>query len=148
MVAMVERSDVDEPESTGLASVRMMVREFIRDVHHPPRSRCGTCGATDAARSRPHRTDQRSISITMPERELTAAPPEAVCDECGHAQPRTVGDELPAEVTVTCVGRLHRRIRAGRSRHPCGRQFVVPGRRVASAVPVVRDGPARTRGTR
>jgi hypothetical protein len=61
----------------------------------------------------------------MPAREVTAPPPEAVCDECGHAQPRTVGDELPAEVTVTCVGRWSRWF-CFKRRRPCGRTFEVP----------------------
>ncbi|GAA4737115.1 hypothetical protein [Phytohabitans rumicis] len=122
---MVQQSGSDEPEPAGLAFVRMMVREFVRDVRYPTALtvrylRCDGCGQVTT-----HSTDQRSISI-MPERELTAAPPEAVCDECGHAQPRMVGDELPAEMTVTCVGRRYRRIRAGRSRRPCGQEFAVP----------------------
>lgn len=117
---------MDEPLPTGWAFIRMMVREFVRDVRYPtPLTvryiRCDGCGQVTT-----HTSDQHSISITMPEREMTAAPPEPVCDECGHAQPRTVGDEVPAEVTVTCVGRRHRRIGLKRSRRPCGRVFEVP----------------------
>jgi hypothetical protein len=30
--------------------------------------------------------------------------------KCGHAQPRSVGDEVPADVSMTCVDRRYRRI--------------------------------------
>jgi hypothetical protein len=63
---------------------------------------------------------------------MVPTPPEAVCDQCGHVQPRVLGDEIPADVTVTCVGHRDRRIRAGRSRRACGREFAVP-----AAAPVV-----------
>jgi hypothetical protein len=54
-------------------------------------------------------------TIQVAEREVTASPPEAVCDECGHAQARTVGGEIPADVTVTCAGHPFRRIGAKRT---------------------------------
>ncbi len=124
MMAMVEPSGTEQPEPTGWAFVRMVVREFVHDVRHPtPRTvrylRCDGCGRVTV-----HSSDRRLYTINHA--EVTAPPPEAVCDECGHAQPRTVGDEIPADVTVTCIGRQHRRIRAGRSRRPCGREFEVP----------------------
>jgi restriction system protein len=68
----------------------------------------------------------RSTGAPTAEREVIAPQPEAVCDECRHAQPRTVGDEIPAEMTVTCVGRRHRQFGSKRSRRPCGREFKAP----------------------
>ena len=61
--------------------------------------RCDGCGPVTS-----HSSDQRLYTIRVAEREVTAPPPETVCDECGHAQPRVVGDEIPAIGTVTCVG--------------------------------------------
>jgi hypothetical protein len=126
MVAMVERSGTDESEPTGWAFARMVMREFVHEMRHPaPLTvrylRCDGCGQVT-----PHSSDRRLYTIRPAHREITAPPPEAVCDECGHVQPRTVGDEIPAEVTVTCAGRRHRRIGSKRSRSPCGREFAVP----------------------
>lgn len=124
MVAMVEPSG-PEPEPTGWALFRTLVREFVDEWRHPtPYAvryiRCDGCGQVT-----PHSSNRRVISIRMPIGEMTAPPPEAVCDDCEHAQPRTVGDEVPADVTVTCVGRRHRRIGIKRSRRRCGRTFEV-----------------------
>jgi hypothetical protein len=82
--------------------------------------------------------------MRVAECEVTAPPPEAVCDECGHAQPRAIGDEIPADVTVRCVGRRHRRIGFKRSRRRHGREFEVPAAASRGVVPVVRHPPART----
>jgi DNA-directed RNA polymerase subunit RPC12/RpoP len=144
MVAMVEPSGVEEPEPTGWAFVRMVVREFVHDMRHPaPRTvrylRCDGCGQVT-----PHSSDRRLYAIANA--EVTAPPPEAVCDECGHAQPRAVGDEIPADVTVTCVGRRHRRIGLNRSRHRCGREFAVPAAASSVLCPwcsTVQPGPRR-----
>jgi hypothetical protein len=148
MVSMVEPSGIVEPESTGWASVRMLVREFVRDVRHPTPFtvrylRCDGCGQITT-----HSSDQRLYTLSSAQREITVPPPEAVCDECGHAQPRTVDDELPAEVTVTCVGRRHRRIRDRRSRRACGREFAVPAAASRVLCPwcaTVQPGPRETR---
>ncbi|WP_431726932.1 hypothetical protein [Verrucosispora sp. TAA-831] len=126
MVAMVEPSGSEAPEPSGWALVRMLAREFVHEMRRPvPLSvrylRCDGCGQVT-----PHRADQRLYSIRSQEREITAPPPEAVCDECGHAQLRTVGDEIPADVTVTCSGHRHRRIGSKRSRRACARDFAVP----------------------
>jgi hypothetical protein len=143
MVAMVERSGASEPEPTGWALVRLTVRELLDEWRHPrpvPARylRCDGCGEVT-----PH-TRERQV-MTMQPGQVNAPPPEAVCDECGHAQPRMVGDEIPADATVTCVGYQHRRIRAGRSRRPCGRQFAVPAAAPSVLCPwcgTVQPGPA------
>jgi hypothetical protein len=127
MVAMVEPSGTEQSEPTeGWALLRALVRDFIDERRNPQPFavrylRCDGCGHVT-----PHTCDQRLYTIHVAEREMTAPPPEAVCDECEHAQPRTVGDEIPAEVTVTCVGRRHRRFGFKRSRRRCGREFAVP----------------------
>ncbi|WP_432839055.1 hypothetical protein [Dactylosporangium sp. CA-092794] len=123
---MAQRPDGEQPELTGWVLVRMVVREFVRDVRHPtPLTvrylRCDGCGQVTA-----HSTDRRLYTIDMARRDITAPPPEAVCDACGHAQPRTVGDEVPVDVTVTCAGTRYRRFGSRRSRRPCGHQFAVP----------------------
>lgn len=124
MVAMVERPGTDEPEPTGWAFVRMMVREFVHEVRHPlpvRYLRCDGCGKVT-----PHSGNLHVGTIKVAEREVTAPPPEAVCDECRHAQPRIVGDEIATDITVTCAGRRLRRIGFKRSRRRCARDFAVP----------------------
>jgi hypothetical protein len=123
MVAM-EPSSTEHSEPTGWAFARMVVREFVQEMRHPvPHAvrylRCDGCGQVT-----PHSSDRRLYTITRS--ELIAPPPEAVCDSCGHIQPRTVGDEIPGDVNVACVERRRRRIGLKRSRRPCGREFEVP----------------------
>lgn len=128
MVAMVEPSGTEQREPTGWAFVRMMVREFVHEWRHPTPFpvrylRCDDgCG-----RVTPHSSIQRIYTLRVAEREVAAPPAEAVCDECRHAQPRTVGDEITADVTVTCTGHPFRRFGSKRSRRTCGQQFAVPG---------------------
>lgn len=117
MVAMVEPFGTEQGEPTGWAFARMLVREFVHDVHHPtPLTvrylRCDGCGEVT-----PH---ARQVSIG------SHGILETVCDLCEYAQPRAVGDEIPADVTVTCIGRRRRRIGFKRSRRRCGRVFDVP----------------------
>ncbi len=104
--------------------LRNAVRELIHDWRHPAPLvvrylRCDTCGEVTA-----HSSDRGVIGLTSA--ELTAPPPETVCDECGHAQPRTLGDEICADTTVSCAGRRFRRLGSKRSRRRCAREFVVP----------------------
>jgi hypothetical protein len=124
MVVMMDRSGTSEPEPTFWLSVRMVMRELIAQWRDPtPLTvrylRCDGCGQVSV-----HMHNRRIFTVARG--EVTAPPPEVVCDEWGHAQPRTVGDEIPADVTVTCIGRPYRRIRSGCSRRPCGREFGVP----------------------
>jgi hypothetical protein len=93
----------------------------VPDDQPGPPERSDGCG-----RVTPHSSNQRIYTLRVAEREVSA-PPEAVCDECRHAQPRTVGDEIPADVTVVCAGHPFRRFGSKRSRRTCGRGFAVPG---------------------
>jgi hypothetical protein len=144
MMTMTEPSGTTQPEQTGWALVLAAVRELVRDMLYPtPRRvrylRCDGCGQATA-----HSSNQGLI--TMDRAGITAPPPEAVCDECGHAQPRTVGDELRAEVTVVCVGRRRRRFGAKRSRRRCGQAFEVPAAASRVLCPwcsTVQPGPGR-----
>jgi hypothetical protein len=84
----------------GWALVRTTVREFVHGMRHPTPLpvrylRCDGCDNVT-----PHTRYRRLYAIQMPERELTAPPPEVICDECEYAQPRTVGDEISADTTV------------------------------------------------
>jgi hypothetical protein len=124
MVGVVKGSDAGE-EPTGWALVRELVREFV-DQRCPSRPvsvrylRCDGCG-----RVTPHSRDTYFVAV-RPGGGLSATPREAVCDFCEYVQPRTVGDEVSMDATVTCVGRRYRWFGWGRSRRPCGRTFAVP----------------------
>ncbi|MFD0744438.1 hypothetical protein ACFQ1L_23440 [Phytohabitans flavus] len=142
---MVVRSGIVEPEPAGWSSVRLALRELWHEMRHPtPRAvrymGCDGCGQVTS-----HSSDQRLYTLRVAERGVTAPPPKAVCDECGHAQPRAMGDEILADVPVTCAGRRHRRIRAGRSRRRCGQVFAAPAAATVVACPwcsTVQPGPA------
>jgi hypothetical protein len=125
MLDMAQQHGSAQPEPTGWAFARM-VRESIHQLRHPAPLpvrylHCDGCGNVT-----PHTRDRLLYTIRLPQRELTAPPPEAVCDECGHAQPRTVDDEIPADTTVTCIGHRHSTFGYGRSRRRCEQSFEVP----------------------
>ncbi|MGH3616010.1 MAG: hypothetical protein ACRDRK_26145 [Pseudonocardia sp.] len=72
--------------------------------------------------------------------DAVATPPETVCPLCDHAQPRTVGDELPAAVEVAC--RYRRGVLGGWRR--CATTHSVPADAVLVVCPhVQRPWPLR-----
>lgn len=105
-VGVVKGSDAgDEP--TGWALVRELVREFVdQRCRSGPGLvrylRCDGCGWVT-----PHSHDRYFVTV-LPSGGLSATPRAAVCDFCEHVQPRTVGDEVPMDATVTCAGRRGR----------------------------------------
>jgi hypothetical protein len=101
-------------EPSGWAAFRPAAREIWHDARHvTPRAlrylACDGCG-----------------EVTQHSTDLLDIVREAVCDECGHPQIRTMGDEAALDVTVMCGGRRMRRWRRGRSRGACGHLFAVP----------------------
>ncbi|MFI7214514.1 hypothetical protein ACIBP4_25310 [Micromonospora maritima] len=100
---------------------------------------CDGCGQVTA-----HTRVQKVMSIS--DGAVIGSPPEAVCEACEHAQPRTVGDELSADTTVICTGRRFRRFGLRRRRRACGAAFAVPAAAVLVVCPwcVTRQaGPGR-----
>ncbi len=121
-----------ETQPAGWRLARELAVDLWRELRAGPHPlpvlylACDGCGQVTA-----HTRVQKVMSIS--DGTLTGSPPEAVCEACEHAQPRTVGDELPADTTVTCTGHRFRRLGFRRRRKGCGEAFVVP----AAAVLVV-----------
>ena len=111
--------------------VRELAREaFTRPERvHYPYIRCDRCG-----RVGPHMSIARSGSFHVTERGIAGVttPPETVCPLCRHAQPRTVGDELPGTVEVACAFRWG--LRLGWRR--CATVHAVPAEATLIACPV------------
>jgi len=94
------------------------------DVPPVPYLRCGGCGQVT-----PHTKVSRSGSFGVAEGAITdvvVTPPETVCDICGHAQPRSVDDEVASDAVVACTGTREHWSRTGPAGPPCGQSFRAP----------------------
>jgi hypothetical protein len=58
--------------------------------------------------------------------DVVVTPPETVCDTCGHAQPRSVDDEVAPDAEVACTGTVEHWSRTGPAGRPCGARFRAP----------------------
>lgn len=118
-----------EPKLTRWSLAKQTIAELWHEVRHPAPLPvfyipCGDCGETTA-----HLTYRKTTSLRLSVdrvSDVITTPPEWICEDCGHAQPRFVNDAVDGDTPVTCVGRRQRRIRSGRSRHPCAQVFLVP----------------------
>ncbi|MBC8989594.1 hypothetical protein ACIODS_16870 [Micromonospora chalcea] len=112
-------------ESAGWPLARELARDLWCELRAGPQPlpvlylACDGCGQVTA-----HTRVQKVMSIS--DGTLTTSPPEAVCEACEHAQPRAIGDELPADTTVICTGHRFRRLGFRRRRTECGEAFAVP----------------------
>jgi hypothetical protein len=107
---------------SGLSTLRARMAEDIQRAREPVELLYVRCDGCQDVTS--HMATQRILTITRT--STGASPEEIVCDLCRHAQPRSVGDEVPSDTQIDCAGFRHRQWRAGRSRRPCARTFWAP----------------------
>jgi len=95
-----------------------------RDVEPVGYVRCGGCSQVT-----PHTVVSRSGTFDVDDGAITdvvVTPPETVCDICGHAQPRSVDDEVEPDADVACCGTVEHWSRSGPAGRPCGETFRAP----------------------